>query len=190
MIINPIQSKVITEEIIKSVELNFTWSIIRPTSIWGPWFSEPYADFFKIVMTRKYFHLGSKACSKTYGFIDNTVYQIFSLIEAETEIVRKKVFYLGDWPAYDISEWADEIAEYFGIKIPRVPFIFFQMAGWFGDVLKTIGIKFPLTSFRLKNMTTNNIQNLKPIQAIAPILMVSRKEGVKKTIDWIKSKTN
>lgn len=179
------ESKVQTEKIIKSAKMDYTWSIIRPTSIWGPWFGEPYADFFKIVMSRKYFHMGSKACSKTYGYIDNTVYQIISLIEASPEQINKKVFYLGDSPAYDISKWADEIAECIGIKIPRIPYVIFKIAGWGGDVLKIIGIKFPMTSFRLKNMTTDNIHDLSPIHAIAPNPPVSRIEGVSKTVNWI-----
>lgn len=179
------ESKVQTEQIIKSAKLNFTWAIIRPTSIWGPWFGEPYADFFKIVMSRKYFHMGSKACSKTYGYIDNTVYQIISLLEASPEKINKKVFYLGDWPAYNISEWANEIADYIGIKIPRIPFLLFKVAGWGGDVLKMVGVKFPMTSFRLKNMTTDNIHDLSQIQEIAPNPPVNRVEGVKKTANWI-----
>lgn len=181
------ESKVLTEKIIKSGNLNFSWAIIRPTSIWGPWFGEPYADFFKIVMTHKYFHMGSKACTKTYGYIDNTVYQILSLANSSPETINKKVFYLGDWPGYDISEWADEIAKCIGIKIPRIPYLFFQLVGWFGDVLKKVGIKFPMTSFRLKNMTTDNVHDLTPIREIVQQLPVSRVEGVKITVDWIKS---
>lgn len=181
------ESKVLTEKIIKQENpTEYTWSIIRPTSIWGPWFGEPYANFFHIVLGKKYFHLGEKACTKTYGYIDNTVYQILSLVNAPVEKVHKKVFYLGDWPAYNISEWADEIADYIGIKIPRIPFFLFRIAGWGGDALKGVGIKFPMTSFRLKNMTTNNVHDLTPIKEVAPNLPVSRKEGVRITIDWIR----
>lgn len=180
------ESKVMTEKIIKeSNPDNYCWSIIRPTSIWGPWFGEPYADFFHIVMGRKYFHMGTKACKKTYGYIENTVYQIECIINAPSEIINKKVYYLGDWPAYDISEWADEIAEYIGIRIPNVPFALFRVLGLLGDALKIFGIKFPMSSFRLKNMTTDNIQKLDLIQEIASDLPVLRTEGVKRTIDWI-----
>ncbi len=182
------ESKVMTEKIIKEKNPSgYTWAIIRPTSIWGSWFGEPYADFFHIVMGRKYFHMGSKACKKTYGYIENTLYQIESIMNAPSETINKKVFYLGDWPAYDISEWANEIAGYVGIKIPNVPFFMFRILGLFGDALRLLGIKFPMTSFRLKNMTVDNIHNLKPIQEIAPDLPVSRLDGVKKTVDWITS---
>lgn len=181
------ESKVLTEKIIKSANLKFTWTIIRPTSIWGPWFGEPYKNFFDIVLSGKYFHMGSKACNKTYGYIDNTTYQIMSIVNAPIEKVNKKVFYIGDWPAYNISEWADEIAIYLGIKIPKISFIFFRLAAYCGDILNGIGFKFPMTSFRLKNMTTDNIHDLGLINEIAPNLPVTRKEGTKRTVEWIKS---
>lgn len=182
------ESKVKTEQLIKRHNpQKYSWCITRPTSIWGPWFGEPYADFFHIVMGHKYLHMGKRACTKTYGYIENTVYQIESLLNAPDEEINRKVFYLGDWPAYDISEWANEIAKYNHIKIPRVPYFLFQLLGWVGDFLKLFGIKFPMTSFRLKNMTTNNIHNLEPIKKVAPDLPVSRIEGVKRTVDWIKS---
>ena len=43
-------SKVIGEQIIRSVdEFGASWTIVRPTSIWGPWFGEPYRDFFDVI---------------------------------------------------------------------------------------------------------------------------------------------
>lgn len=181
------ESKVETEKIIKNKDPQYTWSIIRPTSIWGPWFGEPYDKFFRIVLNHMYFHMGKRACKKTYGYIDNAIYQIMSILNAPKENIMKKVFYIGDYEPYDITEWANEIAKCVNIKIPNIPYFIFKLAGWFGDLLKMIGIAFPMTSFRLKNMTTNNVHNLDPIKCIAPNLPSSRQEGNIKTIDWIKS---
>ncbi|WP_291602644.1 NAD(P)-dependent oxidoreductase [Bacteroides sp.] len=181
------ESKVETEKRIKTKNPKYTWSIIRPTSIWGPWFGEPYDKFFRIVLNRMYFHMGKRACEKTYGYIDNAIYQILSILKAPKEKVMRKVFYLGDYEAYDITEWANEIATCIGIKIPRIPYFLFVLAGWLGDILKLFGITFPMTSFRLKNMTTDNVHNLELIREIAPELPTSRQEGNKKTIEWINS---
>lgn len=179
------ESKVETERRIKERNPQYTWSIIRPTSIWGPWFGEPYNRFFHIVLRHMYFHMGKRACRKTYGYVDNAVYQIMSILKADAEKVNKKVFYLGDYEPYDITEWANEIAKEAGIWIPRIPYWCFVCAGWFGDVLKKFGINFPMTSFRLHNMTTDNVHNLKPVRAVAPNLPVTRIEGTKRTLDWI-----
>lgn len=182
------ESKVMTEKIIKQASIPYVWSIIRPTSIWGPYFGEPYDKFFKIVLSHSYFHLGKRACKKTYGFIDNAVYQIFSILNASDENVNHKTFYIGDYYPYNITEWANEIAIHENIKIPTIPFFLFQCAAKFGDVLKLLNITFPMTSFRLTNMTTDNIQDLSPIQAIAPKLPVDRIKGTDITIKWIKNK--
>ena len=179
------ESTMDTEKIIKAADPKYTWSIIRPTSIWGPWFGEPYNRFFHIVLKRMYFHMGKRACKKTYGYVDNAIYQIMSILNADAEKVNRKVFYLGDYEPYDITEWANEIAKHAGIKIPNIPYFCFKLAGWFGDFLKLFGISFPITSFRLHNMTTDNVHNLNPIKEIAPNLPVGREEGTVKTLEWI-----
>ena len=180
------ESKVETEKRIKTANPSYTWSIIRPTSIWGPWFGEPYDKFFHIVLNHMYFHMGKRACRKTYGYVDNAIYQIMSILNADAEKVNRKVFYLGDYEPYDITEWANEIAKHAGIKIPNIPYFCFKLAGWFGDFLKLFGISFPMTSFRLHNMTTDNVHNLNPIREIAPNLPVGREEGTVKTLEWIR----
>lgn len=182
------ESKVITEKNIKEHNPSYEWAIVRPTSIWGPWFGEPYDKFFRIVLSHSYFHLGKRACKKTYGYVGNTIYQIMSILNAPKDKVNKQVFYLGDYEPYDITEWANEIAKCINIKILTVPYFLFALAGWFGDLLKVIGISFPMTSFRLKNMTTDNVHDLSPIKKIAPSLPHNRQEGNQHTINWINIK--
>lgn len=183
------ESKVRTEQIIKNRNPSYSWSIIRPTSIWGPYFGEPYNLFFNIVLSGKYFHLGKKACKKTYGYIGNVIYQVNALLAASDAVTRAKVFYLGDYKPYDITEWADEIAACVHKKISTVPYFVFVGAALFGDVLTRLSIPFPMTSFRLKNMTTDNIYDLSLIESIAPAPPVSRLEGTKRTIDWMNNQT-
>lgn len=181
------ESKVVTEKIIKERSPKYIWAIIRPTSIWGPWFGEPYNKFFHIVLNHLYFHMGKRACKKTYGYVDNAVYQIMSILNADEQKVNRKVFYLGDYEPYDITEWANEIAKHAGIKIPHVPYFCFKIMGWLGDFLKSFGISFPMTSFRLHNMTTDNIHNLNLIKEIAPNLPFDRETGTIKTLEWIRN---
>ncbi len=183
------ESKVKTEEIIHTSYLDVEWAILRPTSIWGPFFGEPYNTFFNVVLGNRYVSLGGRACKKTYGYIDNTVFQILALLECETGLVHKKVFYLGDYEPYDIEEWAYEIAETSGSKIWNMPFLVYQLAARSGDMLGKIGLRFPMTSFRLSNMTTNNIHDLSAVREIAGELPVSRREGTKNTLLWMKEKT-
>ena len=178
------ESKRQGELLVKAMKnVNFDWVIVRPTSIWGPWFNVPYIDFFNVIYQKKYFNFDN-TCTKTYGYIENTVYQFIKIIHS-TE-VHGKAFYLGDNPPIPISEWANEISLRMGKgKIRHLPFSFIKLAAFTGDYLSKIGVKFPMTSFRLKNMMTDNIFSLKDIYEITGNLPISRTEGVEKTIDWL-----
>lgn len=182
------KSKVIGEQLVFENKKNLTeFCIIRPTSIWGEWFSTPYKNFFDFVLAGRFFHPGNKACTKTYGYVGNSVYQINQLLSSESTKINGKVFYIGDEPAIHISHWADEIAQIANITKPkRIPFIIFVMVGWLGDFLKKINISFPMTSFRLKNMTTNHIIDLSSTYTVCGQTPFSRKDGIIRTLKWMK----
>lgn len=179
------KSKVETEKIVWESKMECDWALIRPTSIWGPWFGVPYRNFFDMVKRRMYFHIGHKGCTKTYGFVGNAIYQIEQILTNKTKDRDNKVFYIGDEPAIPIEEWAEQIAGELGFKVPRLPWWMVKTAALTGDALYKIGIYFPMTSFRLKNMTTDNIMPLKNTYEIAPFPPYSRMEGIKQTLKWM-----
>lgn len=181
------ESKVLTEKIVLSSTIKCTWSIIRPTSIWGPWFGEPYINFFKMVRSGLYFNINNVKCMKTYGYIGNMIYQMLYLMNVDDNCIHKKVFYLGDYEPYDISEWAIEIAKQYNKQIINCHYTVFFFLSKLGDFLKFFGIRFPMTSFRLRNMTTNNIIDITEIQKLIEILPFSRLQGISETIKWMKN---
>lgn len=179
------QSKVKTEELTWLNKPSCDWAIIRPTSIWGPWFGTPYRDFFDRVKSNSYFHIGHKSCTKTYGYVENAVYQIDKILFSDTTDENNKVFYIGDNPPIFIEEWANQIASLCGNKIIRIPYMLIYCAAIFGDILGKLHIRFPMTSFRLKNMTTDNVIDLENTYAIAPTPPVKRLDAIKRTLDWM-----
>jgi len=184
------KSKVITEKIVWENQPGCDWAIIRPTSIWGPWFDEPYCNFFDMLIAKRYFHIGNKSCTKTYGYVGNAITQIEQILLSETKDRSNKVFYIGEYKSPNIEEWGNEIAEELGYRILKVPYWIIWSAAKFGDLLKFINIKFPITSFRLNNMTTDNIINLENTKDIAGALKYSRKEGIKETLGWMTKRKN
>ena len=181
------ESKVETENIVWANKPLCDWAIIRPTSIWGPWFGIPYKNFFDMILSKKYFHIGNKGCTKTYGYVGNAIYQIEKILFSETKDESKKVFFIGDDPATNIEEWGNEIASELGYKIIKMPYPLIKLAALGGDLLKMVEINFPMTSFRLKNMTTNNIVDLSNTKEIAPNSPYTRIEGIRQTLNWIKN---
>ncbi|MDD2970416.1 MAG: NAD(P)-dependent oxidoreductase [Lachnospiraceae bacterium] len=180
------KSKVETERKVWENKPDCDWCIIRPTSIWGPWFGVPYRNFFDIVMRKMYFHIGHIKCYKTYGYIGNSIYQIEQLLFNETPEEINKVFYIGDEPAYEINEWADEIATELGFKVPTMPVWFVNALAKFGDFLGWFHIHFPMQSFRFGNMTNDGTNDMRNTYEIAPDMPFTRLEGTRATITWIK----
>lgn len=180
------ESKVETEKAVWANKPMCDWAIIRPTSIWGPWFGVPYRNFFDMVLKHRYIHIGHRSCTKTYGYVGNSVYQIEQILFNDTRDENKKVYYIGDNPATNIEEWGNEIATELGFKIKRIPYCLLKIVAYVGDCLKLLSIRFPMTSFRLKNMTTDNIIDLSDTYELAPNPPYSRIEGVRKTLDWLR----
>ena len=181
------ESKVITDKIVWSHKPKCDWAILRPTSVWGPWFGIPYRNFFDLVKGGLYVHSGHRSCRKTYGYVENVVYQIDQILHTPTLDETNKVFYLGDTPAIYIEEWADQIAQELGKKVRRVPFCLMRLAAWVGDFLSVFNMRFPMTSFRLHNMTTDNIVPLDNTVKVAPQTPVDRITGIKRTLAWMEN---
>lgn len=179
------KSKVAGEKLVNAIgTASYDWVIVRPTSIWGPWFKEPYIDFFKVVYAGKYFDFG-KACTKTYGYIGNTVFQLRKLIDAAG--IHGRTFYLGDTVPVPISIWANEISLKMGKgQVKSLPFAAVQAAALVGDMLTKFKVKFPMTSFRLKNMMTDNVFNLDDLHQLTGADPYSRAEGIDATLSWLK----
>jgi nucleoside-diphosphate-sugar epimerase len=155
------ESKVRTEQIVK--QYNIDWLIVRPTSIWGPWFSEPYKNFFDLVVKGLYFNIPEKyASTKTYGYVENTCMQFFNLLIAEDLSVKHNYFYLGDLNPINITDWANRIRRLNNqSNLLTLPIWVLKLSAKFGDIVKfKFGIyNFPINSFRYNNMTNDNIIN-------------------------------
>ena len=181
------KSKVEGEKIVRSfAPLIQDYCIVRPTSIWGEWFSEPYRNFFDYVLSGLFANPSKNSCNKTYGYIGNTVYQITQILFNKTQDINGKIFYLGDNPPINISEWANEIALKGNVRMPiKLPLLFFYLMALVGDFLGLFKISFPMTKFRLKNMTTDNVYDLDTTYEICGCVPYSRYEGVSRTVEWI-----
>lgn len=178
------QSKVEGEHIVRKLYSGGNYAIFRPTSIWGPGFKEPYRNFFDMVLSGRYFDMQSSV-GKTYGYIENSVNQIYNLM-LSNEDYSKELIYIGDEKVYNISEWALKIAHFSNIKKPySLPMFMFYFAAKFGDMLSIFNIRFPLTSFRLKNMTTENLLDCSLANELHSSKYISFDECIEKTLIWM-----
>jgi GlcNAc-P-P-Und epimerase len=185
------KSKVQSEIIIRSAnDLDTVWTILRPTSIWGPWFDVPYKGFFETIKKGMYLHPSGITTFKQWGFVGNSIFQIDELLNAPEEKIDKEVFYLADYEPLRLEDFANLVQkEMHGPKIRKVPPFFFKFAAFVGDLLQILGWKNPpLTTFRYNNIIVPELEDLKPLQSIVGPLPFSTKEGIALTVAWMEEK--
>jgi nucleoside-diphosphate-sugar epimerase len=182
------ESKMVGEQLVREADLPCTWLIVRPTSIWGPWFAVPYKDFFMAVARNYYAHVRGVSVRKSFGFVLNSVHQIDTLLETADENVHGKTMYLADYPPIRVEEMADCIQRELGTrKIRSVPSSLLKPAARAGDALRLLGwTEPPLTTFRLNNLVTEMLYDLEGLERIVGPLPYSMEEGVGITVDWLR----
>ncbi len=183
------ESKVVGENIVReSKAIPCSWIIVRPTSIWGPWFDIPYKTFFLTIARGHYVHPGNRTIEKSFGFIGNSVYQLQKLMSAPADKVNGKTFFLEDYPPINVREMAEFICETMGVATIRTaPLAALKIGAMVGDILKLTGWKNPpLTSFRLNNLLTNMVYDSAELEALVGELPYTMRQGIAETVEWMR----
>ena len=179
------ESKVISEQKLRSLA-SFSWTIIRPTNIWGPWHLRYPFEFWKILAEGKYFHPGRARVVRSYGYVGNVVHQIATLLSSDKSKVSGKVFYVGDEPL-DLYDWVNGFClEQTGRPVRVVSRPLVRILALVGDVLKAVGFSFPITTSRYVSMTTSNPAPMKRTFEELGNPRFTLKEGINQTVNWMK----
>jgi nucleoside-diphosphate-sugar epimerase len=180
------ESKMIGEKMVKA-SANHDWVMVRPTSIWGPYFEIPYRTFFDTVRKKVFFLPKKHYPKKSFGFVLNTVYQIEKILFEPKENLEA-IYYLTDYPPLDLKEWSDMVAREFGMKKTReIPMPILKAVSKVGDLLQKAGWQNPpLTTFRLNNLITNMVYDTTRLEKLCGKLPYTLQEGVTITASWLK----
>lgn len=185
------ESKMLGEKMVReSVRLSFDWSIVRPTSVWGPWVEHSNKVFFRMIDKGLYFHPGDESIVKPITYVENAVYMMFKILFDESAKTNGATFYLADYPARSVRDWASVLHRELGKKgdIKTSPLPLLKIVASVGDILKKMGWSEPLlTSFRLQNMLTGGSYPIDNTKAVAGPLPYSMEEGVRRTVQWIRT---
>ena len=184
------ESKVLGERLVREkIRSDLDWVLLRPTSLWGPWFDVPYRSFFDAVRSGMFIMPRKYEVWRSYGFILNSIEQILALIYTNDNKAMYRVHYLADYQPIELYEWSKEIIRVSKKgRVYKAPFIFLKSLALFGDLLQILGFKSPpLTSFRLNNMLTNAIYNLDSWHNLCNEQKYNMKEGVALTVDWLEN---
>lgn len=182
------ESKVAGEQFVRNKATGaFPWVIVRPTSIWGPWFGTPYGDFFMAVQRGMYMHPRGRRIQRSYGFVLNSVAQLDRLATIGGGPLIGRTVYLADYEPIELKCWADTIQQALGVApVREVPLCLLQIMAIGGDLLKHLGYATPpLNSVRLNNLLTEMIHDTEPLRATCGDLPYSMEQGVRITCEWL-----
>lgn len=185
------ESKVQGERIVRTLAGDrFPWTILRPTSIWGPWFATPYRDFFEAVRRGIYVHPRGHKVRRNYGFVLNAVHQIDRIVAARGGSILGRTTYLADYDAIELRQWAEMIRQALGAPAVReAPVSLLRVGARVGDLMAALGVHHPpLTSFRLNNMLTDCLLDTDPIHAVVGELPYTQTTAVEITCRWMQSR--
>lgn len=159
------------------------WVLARLTSVWGPWFGEPYRPFVERVLRHRYVHPGSTPVTKAYAYVGNVLHQLDALP------ADGRTLYVSDDPPYSTHDWAAAIAAAAGVPAPRsVPVGVMKVAAKAGDLLARTGIwRYPpMTSFRLANMRQPASFDTTEVRALAGPSPYDLDAAVAETVAWLR----
>jgi nucleoside-diphosphate-sugar epimerase len=162
--------------------------VVRPTSIWGPWFDVPYRNFFLAVARGAYVHPRGRRIYKSMGYVGNVIHQLKQIASAPTDQVAGRVFYLADYEPLEVSAWAERIAAACAAPpIREVPIALLHLMAAVGSASSALGLPAPLTRFRLKNLMADVTFDLGATRDLAGECPFTEAEGIDRTVAWLRA---
>ena len=165
------------------------WVMVRPTSIWGPWFDVPYRNFFDAIARGRYVHPKGRRIHKSFGYVGNVVHEVVELTRADLGDIAGRVFFVADYEPLEVRSWADLIRDALGApRVREVPLPVMRALAKAGDGLRRAGVdEPPLTSFRLDNLLTSMTYDMAPLERVVGPLPYDLRSGVRETARWLET---
>lgn len=181
------ETKVITEDLTRKSGIRATWTIIRPTTVWGPWCLRYRDGFFRALRRGLYAHPGRQPCVRSYGYVGNVVHQIFRILESPPENVSGATLYVGDIPI-NLLDWVDGFSrELVGKPVRIAPRPLIRILAIFGDLISSVRRKeFAITSSRYHSMTQDYITDMDTTESLLGPSPFSMSAGIRETVRWLR----
>lgn len=180
------ESKAKMERLTREAGMGCTWTIIRPTVVWGPGHKLLAAGLWGLMYRGKYFHPANDPVLRSYGYVKNVVWQIEQLLLAPCESVNGRVFYVADGNVLQ-RDWVNALSRALvGHGVREVPLWFIRGLALVGDRARSVGLRFPMYSARLMNLVTQNPVPVKPTIDLLGTPPFTLEAGARETATWFK----
>jgi nucleoside-diphosphate-sugar epimerase len=175
-----IESERIVAELCAAHRMDHT--IVRPTSVYGPWGAAPYREFFDAVRRGRYVHVGKAANLVSLVYVENLVDLVVLL--ATHPGAANETFFANDFHPYTMREVVDTVAAHYGVRIRRAPVWLLIVVAHLLGVVKALGVDVPLYPFRLRNMRMTYCYDIQKSVRLGYDPQYDLASGVRRTLDW------
>lgn len=182
------ETKADSERIFHGLPASVRWTIVRPTTVWGPGHPSFAGQIWKYIGKGLYLHPAGKPIVRSYGYVDNVVHQLIRIGELPAAAVEGKTFYVGDAPMPS-SAWVDAFSQAMrGHPARRVPYAVLKAAAAVGEFLGKVGGPSPINNGRLYRMTTDYGVPMQETLDVLGAGPVDLDEGVRRTMAWLQAR--
>lgn len=158
------------------------YTIIRPTSVYGPWGETPYREFFHAIKRRRYFHVGAAANLVSWVYVKNLV--DLTLLASISPAAEDETYFGNDYHPYTMREIVDTVGDYYGIRVPTAPSAAVTAVAYALALPKRWGLNVPIYPFRLQNIKANYCYDVGKSIAIGFRQRYDLAQGLTETLDW------
>lgn len=181
------ESKVEMERLVRQSDIPSTWTIVRPTTIWGPWDLGYRSAFYWTMSRGLYLHPAGVQSRRSLGFVGNTLHQIYQVLNSRSDIVNGKTLYIGD-ALIETIDWVNEFSiRIRGKCVKAVPSPVVSLAARVGDFLSSLDITFPINSRRYRTMSEDYLVPLEKTWELIGHPPIPMSDGVEITVKWLVS---
>lgn len=177
-------SKVESERVVQRAcaDAKTEWTIIRPTSVYGPWGRSPYQEFFAQIRSGRYLHVGRADNEVSLVHVQNLV-DLTVLLSVHPSAAGE-VFFGNDRHPYQMREVVDTAAAFYGRRVRSAPAWIFVLLAYALAPLKSLGLRVPLYPFRLRNIRMTYTYDVSKSLRLGYDPQLGLADGIALTLSW------
>lgn len=182
------ESKIEGEKVVKKYceRAKIDYTIIRPTSVYGPWGEAPFRQFFQTIKRHRYFHVGKAGNLVSWVYVKNLI--DLTILASLSKQAENQTYFGNDLHPYTMREIVGLVGAYYKFNVPTIPNIVITTVAYALGVLKLLGLNVPIYPFRLRNIKANYCYDMQKSIGIGYRPKYDLKQGIRETLDWYESK--
>ncbi|MFQ5628188.1 MAG: NAD-dependent epimerase/dehydratase family protein [bacterium] len=184
------ESKFIAEQVVQEYGATIPYTIIRPSSVYGPR-DVDFLNIFRQIKRGFNIYVGNRNKFVSMIYVDDLVNGI--LHAAHSEAANRQIYHLCGEAPFTWEEIQGRIVKAMHKKVVTVniPEIFLKLAGVFGDLFSKMTGRFTLINSQKINLSLPDywlVSNQKAKQDFGFACRVSLDDGLRQTLEWYRQK--